>query len=164
MTLAPRSIEGTDPGDFSQDARLFSNRVRRPEETIAAGMLPPDANTGKTQPNDAKQDAVQQRMSLARSFDQPTVTTPVSARQTRVNASIVMFDEERALLSVSTADGTVEISVPTALIPPELRLFGQPVFLSLSREDGFTKPLIERRPVHVDPTGAEAEALAWLES
>ncbi len=157
--MAYSSTESTEADDFSNKEQLSSSRANL-GRTITAGM-PPEAKIG-THLKDAQGDFVQQRVSSARSLEQLATRPHISARQSRAEASIAMFEEDRALLLVRVAQSTIEISVPIALIPTELRLLGQPVFLSLTREDGFTKPLIERRPVHVELTDAEAEALAWL--
>jgi hypothetical protein len=60
---------------------------------------------------------------------------------------------------------SVEISLPTILVPHELQSYGQAVSLSLDSSGGYQRPVVRRRsPLPRAPLPGEAEADAWVDS
>jgi hypothetical protein len=59
-----------------------------------------------------------------------------------------------------------DIRLPNSLIPPELRAYGRPVFVSIDSQDGYKRPVIKPREVTqpLDETKDIKEIDRWIAS
>ena len=84
------------------------------------------------------------------------------APKTAVEAVIGSIGPVSTIISCKMALGDVEIQLPTALVPDQLRMFGQPVYVALSDIAGYRAPRVYEREVapYGDPEIDELEG--WL--
>lgn len=82
-----------------------------------------------------------------------------------IDAVVAEITENSVVLNCSSSGGSILVSFPLAVIPPDLLKYGQPVRLSLDRSGGYRGPRIEaRNPNRVPPLEGEGEIDKWIAS
>jgi hypothetical protein len=89
---------------------------------------------------------------------------PLARGQQFVDAEVAAVLRDGVLLNCIHNGREVKIQLPTALVPENLRKFGEPVRITLHREHGVRIPFVEAREVPAGRDAFDADFRAWLDS
>lgn len=169
MAAAFNRIMGTEPAPRESAMRELSRsqvplrrETKLPDKAPDTNLLAPIGTTQtETRTNiDVKNNMVVPPNGLPSGL----AAKPERATQ-RINAVISEMQSESIVLECYVPTGIFDIRLPPAVIPDELRTFGQPVTLSLRVGDGRRFPVVERREVtEREPLPKEDQIKKWIES
>ena len=82
-----------------------------------------------------------------------------------VNAAVSELTDETITFDCFVPSGNMEIKLPSSVVPDHLRVFGQPVRVSLARDCGYRAPVIEAREVEASASvSGLADLEAWVDA
>jgi len=94
----------------------------------------------------------------------PQGQLPLARGQQFVDAEVAAVLRDGVLLNCIHNGREVKIQLPTSLVPENLRKFGEPVRITLHREQGVRMPSVEAREVAARRDDFDADFRAWLNS